>query len=120
MIGRQLRQCYERGWWDEVNDGREQFEPRDQRERDLVRNAIRWRMTGCDGGIRSEDTEAVWDHGWTSEEKERIEEILRNAAELSKVLLAWCRHDETKHVSRQANRQDIKRLLTGSFFVVGE
>ena len=107
---------------DEVEDGQEQFEPRGRRERDLVRNAIRWHMTGCDRGIRTEDAEAVWDHGWTGEEKARIEEILCNEAELSKVLLAWCRHDEVKRVSRQnaTNRQDIKRLLTGKFFVACE
>ena len=119
MVRPQLCRCYELGMVDEVKDGREKFEPRGRRERDLVRNAIRWHMTGCDGGIRSEDTEAVWDHGWTGEEKARIGEILCNGAELSKVLRAWCRHNEAKHVSRQntANRQGIKRILTGNFFV---
>ena len=119
MFRLQLCRCYKKRMEDEVKDGQEKFEPRGRRERDLVRNAIRWHMTGCDGGIRSEDTEAVWDHGWTGEEKARIEVILCNGTELSKVLLAWCRHDEAKRLSRQntANRQDIQRLLTGNFFV---
>ena len=119
MVRPQLCRCYELGMVDEVKDGREKFELSGRRERDLVRNAIRWHMTGCDGGIRSDDTGAVWDHGWTGEEKARIEEILCNGTELSKVLLAWCRHDEAKCVSRQntASRQDVHRLLTGNFFV---
>lgn len=93
------------------------FEPGDVRERYLLRNAIRWRMTGFDAIRRGANADELWEHGWTRDEKRQIEALMSNPIELKAVLLAWCRHDSTKPRRRNAwARQRIAEMLGRVFF----
>lgn len=102
---------------DKADAGPADFEPGDVRERYLLRNAIRWRMTGFDAIRHSTNADELWDHGWTRDEKQQIAALMSNPIELKEVLLAWCRHDLTKPRRRNAwARHRIAEMLGRVFF----
>jgi hypothetical protein len=84
------------------------------RMRHIVRNAVRWHLTGFDamnGGGR--DADGVDEHGWDAGERRRIARIMADPTQLRGVLLAWMAHDDAKPpiMRNESDKDDIAMML---------
>ena len=60
------------------------------RMRHIVRNAVRWYLTGFDAmNGRGRDGDGVDEHGWSAEERQQIAGIMADPDRLSDVLVKW-------------------------------
>jgi hypothetical protein len=84
------------------------------RMRYIVRNAVRWHLTGFDamngGGM---DADGVDEKGWSASERQCIAEVMRDPARLASVLVDWMAHDDAKPVGMQneSDKNDIAVML---------
>jgi hypothetical protein len=84
------------------------------RMRHIVRNAVRWHLTGFDAmNGRGMDADGVDEHGWSANERERIAEIMGEPAKLAAVLVKWMEHDDAKppHMQNESDKNDIAMML---------
>jgi hypothetical protein len=84
------------------------------RMRYIVRNAVRWHLTGFDAmNGRGMDADGVDEHGWSASERERIEEVMADPAKLAAVLVKWMEHDDAKpaHMQNERDKNDIAMML---------
>jgi hypothetical protein len=84
------------------------------RMRYVVRNAVRWHLTGFDAmNGRGMDADGVDEHGWSASERERIEEIMADPEALSAVLVRWMKHDDAEppDMQNESDKNDIAMML---------
>ena len=74
------------------------------RMRHIVRNAVRWHLTGFDAmNGRGMDADGVDEHGWSASERERITEIMAEPAKLAACSLVYCHGPGSAGASQQRN-----------------
>lgn len=84
------------------------------RMRHIVRNAVRWHLTGFDamngGGM---DADGVEEMGWSASERQRIAEVMADPAKLAAVLVRWMEHDDGKpaDMRNESDKNDIAIML---------
>jgi hypothetical protein len=84
------------------------------RMRYILRNAVRWHLTGFDAmNGRGMDADGVDEHGWSASEWERIVEIMADPEALGAVLVKWMAHDDAKppHMRNESDKNDIAMML---------
>jgi hypothetical protein len=84
------------------------------RMRHIVRNAVRWHLTGFDAmNGRGRDADGVDEHGWSASERERIAAIVADPEALSAVLVKWMEYDDAKppHMQNESDKNDIAMML---------
>lgn len=84
------------------------------RMRHIVRNAVRWHLTGFDAtNGRGMDADGVNEHGWSATERQRIAGIMADPAKLAAVLMQWMEHDDGKPTDMQneSDKNDIAMML---------
>jgi hypothetical protein len=84
------------------------------RMRHIVRNAVRWHLTGFDAmNGRGLDADGVDENGWSASERERIAEIMADPEKLGAVLVQWMAHDDAKPaiMRNESDKNDIAMVL---------
>jgi hypothetical protein len=84
------------------------------RMRYIVRNAVRWHLTGFDAmNGRGMDADGVQEHGWSASERKRIAAIMADPEALNAVLVKWMEHDDAKppHMQNESDKNDIAMML---------
>ncbi len=84
------------------------------RMRHIVRNAVRWHLTGFDAmNGRGMDGDGVDEHGWSAEERRQIAEIMADPNRLGDVLVKWMAHDDAKRsiMQNENDKSDIAMML---------
>jgi hypothetical protein len=92
------------------------------RMRHIVRNAVRWHLTGFDAmNGRGLDADGVAEHGWSASERQQIAEIMADPELLSRVLVKWMEHDDAKPAGMQneSDKNDIAMMLMVDPFFQG-
>lgn len=85
------------------------FKPRNWEEEQVVRRAIRWHLLLIDGRVIED---MAWEHGWSQDEKMKIDKILDDRRALKTIVLAW-RNGVGKHSELFAV---VKSMLSRRYF----
>ena len=84
------------------------------RMRHIVRNAVRWHLTGFDAmNGRGMDADGVDENGWSAGEQDRLADIMADPKKLADVLVKWVEHDDDKpaNMQNESDKNDIAMML---------